>query len=149
MVKLLSRSPSVVPRSPPPPSLCPRFSFAVYSRNTYRSCRALVRRDGRGKVGLRETHPENAAGLIPVHGTDHAVNLHRENRVRTPWRISSWPRQRLGRRFLRPDATEKNKETRQRNRVSLSRRDSFIREVSYRLPALYPRAFSLVEHLSL
>lgn len=87
MVKLLSRAHLSIRRpSLPPPSLCPHFSFAVYSRNTYRSCWALARRDatrrdGRGKVGLRETHPENTAGLIPVHGTDHAGKLHRENSV--------------------------------------------------------------------
>jgi len=74
MVKLLSRAhlsatTAAVPPRPlvPPLSLCPYFSFAVYSRNTYRSCwtsratrrDAARRMDGRGEVALRETHPKS------------------------------------------------------------------------------------------
>ena len=151
MVKLLSRAhlstndhrpPSPFPS--PYPSLCPYFSFAVYSRNTYRSCWAPARRDatrhdGRGKVELRETHLEtnDATGLTPVVDTDNARKLQHRGRVRTHRQISSWPQRRPSLRFLERDANEENinetKESRRSCGVSFATRSfrifSFVKNL--------------------
>lgn len=100
MVKLLSRAHLSIRRPSlplPPPPLLPLFvrtslslSIRVIRTVLAGLLRDATRHDGRGKVGLRETHPENIAGLIPVHGTDHAGKLHRENAgIRTYRQISS------------------------------------------------------------